>query len=149
MNGGISMPFFETIEKGITKAKDLGELSRLNGEIALRENHRKECFTALGEKYYDALKQGLTPDCSVLYQELEAVDQELERLRRDVQKLRKVMICPGCGAKLTCFGAFCPVCGAELVKRHVCPNCGAALDPGANFCVNCGNRMAEPDSRGE
>lgn len=143
------MPFFETIEKGITKAKDLGELSRLNGEIALMENHRKECFTALGETYYDALKQGLTPDCSVLYQELEAVDQELERLRRDVQKLRKVMICPGCGAKLTCFGAFCPVCGAELVKRHVCPNCGAALDPGANFCVNCGNRMAEPDSRGE
>ena len=81
--------------------------------------------------------------------EMDLTAEELERLRRDVQKLRKVMICPGCGAKLTCFGAFCPVCGAELVKRHVCPNCGAALDPGANFCVNCGNRMAEPDSRGE
>ena len=44
------MPFLETIEKGITKARDFGELSRLNGEIAIRENHRKECFTVLGEK---------------------------------------------------------------------------------------------------
>lgn len=141
------MPFLETIERGITKAKDLGEISRLSGEIALRENHRKECLAALGEKYYDAVKHGLTPDGSVLCRELETVDQELEQLRREVQKLRKIMICPGCGAKLTCFGAFCPVCGAELIKKHVCPSCGAALDPDANFCVNCGNRTAGQDSR--
>ena len=74
------MPFLETIEKGITKARDFGELSRLNGEIAIRENHRKECFTVLGEKYYHSLKDGQKPDCTILYQELEAMDRELEQL---------------------------------------------------------------------
>lgn len=136
------MPFLDVIEKGITKAKDLGELSRLNGEIAMREIHKKECFAVMGEKYYDALKNGFTPDCSVLYQELQKIDQELELLKREVQKLKKVMICPRCSTKLTSFSAFCPNCGEELIKKNICPNCGAVLDSDASFCVNCGNRIA-------
>ena len=149
MNGGIFMPFLETIEKGITKARDFGELSRLNGEIAIRENHRKECFTVLGEKYYHSLKDGQKPDCTILYQELEAIDRELEQLRGEVQRLKKVVICPKCSTKLTSFGTFCPVCGSELTKRNVCPVCGAPLDPGARFCVNCGGRTTGADDGGE
>ena len=143
------MPFLETIEKGITKARDLGELSRLNGEIAMRENHRKECFTVMGEKYYRSLKDGTIPDCTALYREIETVEKELEQIKREIQRLRKVIICPGCGTKLSAAGAFCPRCGAELARKNTCPNCGAALDPGANFCVNCGNRTQGTDIRGE
>lgn len=143
------MPFLETIEKGITKAKDLGELSRLSGEIAMREDHRKECFAVMGERYYHALKNGLTPDCSVLYQELEAMDEELEQLRKRVQKLKRVRICPGCGSKLSCSGAFCPVCGMELVKKNVCPYCKAELDEDARYCVNCGKQIPDTGSGGE
>ncbi len=134
------MPFLETIEKGISKARDLGELSRLNSEIAIRETHRKECFTVMGEKYYDSLKNGTVPDCRILYREIENIEGELEGLQRQIQRLQKVMICPGCRAKLTIVSAFCPFCGAELAKRNLCPNCGAVLDPEANYCVNCGNR---------
>lgn len=141
------MPFFEKIEKGITKAKDLGELSRLNGEVSVRENHRRECLTVMGEKYYDSLKRGQLPDCTVLYQEIESVDRELEQLRREIQKLRKIMLCPGCGRKLTSPGAFCPFCGTELMKKNKCPFCGAALDQDANFCVSCGKQLTE--NRGE
>lgn len=143
------MPFLETIEKGITKVKDLGEQSRLSGEIAIRENHKKECFTAMGERYYRSLKDGTIPDCTALYREIETVEKELEQIRRQMQRLRKVVICPGCGAKLSCAGAFCPCCGAALLRKHTCPGCGAALDPGANFCINCGKRMQETDSKGE
>jgi len=143
------MPFFETIEKGITKARNLGEISRLNGEIALRENHRKECFTVMGEKYYDSLKKGFTPDCSILYQEIENIERELEQLEKEIQKLRKVMICPKCGVKLVSYGTYCPVCGAELIKKNICPYCKAVMDADANFCVNCGKRTTDLTDRGE
>ena len=86
-NGGIVMPFLDTLEKGIAKAKDFGERNRLLGEINVREMHKKECLTALGEQYYDALKHGVTPDCSVLYQELQTVDQELCILQRESFRL--------------------------------------------------------------
>lgn len=149
MNGGISMPFLDTIEKGITKVRDLGELSRLNGEIAIRETHRKECFTVMGEKYYDSLKKGTIPDCTILYREIQNIEKELEHLKREIQKLRKIMICPKCGSRLTSFGAFCPVCGTELMKKNICSSCGAVMDPGANYCVNCGNRTLYTGIRGE
>lgn len=148
-NGGISMPILDTIEKGIIKAKDLGEISRLNGEIAIREAHRKECFTVMGEKYYESLKNGTIPDCVVLYREIDNIEKELEHLRREILKLRKVMICPKCGSRLTSVGAFCPVCGTELMKKNTCPGCGAVLDPGANYCVNCGNRTPYTGIGGE
>ncbi len=138
------MPVLDAIEKGIAKARDLGELSRLNGEAAMRERHRRECFTALGEKYYDAHKHGYIPECAVLYEELDAIDREMELLQREMQKVRKVTVCPGCGAKLTSYGVFCPFCGAERVKKSVCPECGAALDPDARYCVNCGKQTADP-----
>lgn len=143
------MPFLETIEKGITKVKDLGEQSRLSGEIAMRENHRKECFTAMGERYYRSLKDGTIPDCTALYREIETVEKEMEQIRRQMQRLWKVVICPECGAKLAHAGAFCPCCGAALLQKGTCPVCGAALDPGANFCVNCGKRTQETSSKGE
>ncbi len=143
------MPFLETIEKGITKVKDLGEQSRLSGEIAMRENHRKECFTAMGERYYRSLKDGTIPDCTALYREIEGVEREMEQIQRQIQRLRKMVICPGCGAALASAGAFCPHCGAELIRKNTCPVCGAALDPGANFCVSCGNRTHPTESKGD
>lgn len=141
------MPILDAIEKGITKARDLGELSRLSGEIAMRERHQKERFAVLGERYYDALKHGTAPDCAVLYEELEAIDQELLQLRKQMQKVRRVTICPRCGTRLPSFGAFCPACGAGLATNGVCPHCGAPLDADAKFCVNCGKQTTEPGDR--
>lgn len=143
------MPFLDTLEKGITRARDFGERNRLCCEISLRETHRKECLTALGEQYYDALKQGLAPDCSVLYRELQTVDQEIRLLRREVKRLGKAAVCPNCKEKLPAAGAYCPACGTKLWKKRICLHCGAALDEGADFCVNCGNRTAYPGDRSE
>lgn len=146
-NGGIVMPFLDTLEKGITKAKDFGERNRLLGEINVREMHKKECLTALGEQYYDALKHKVTPDCSVLYRELQTVDQELRILQREMQKLSKTLVCPKCGVKLSAPCAFCPACGTKLQRKDVCRWCGAALDEGADYCVNCGQRTADSKDR--
>ncbi len=151
------MSMLENIGKGITKAgshlsqkaHDLGELSRLNGEVAIRENHRRECIRILGERYYDALRQGDVPEQSVLYEEIRSLDQELEMLKKKIQRLRKNFICQNCGACIPSHGSFCPACGIRIIKENTCPVCGTAMDEDARFCVNCGNRTVDLFSRGE
>jgi class 3 adenylate cyclase/predicted ATPase len=49
------------------------------------------------------------------------------------------MTCPACQVEAPPDAAFCPACGAGLLRP--CPECGAANPPDHNFCKQCGRAL--------
>src|SRR3954451_18826630 len=59
----------------------------------------------------------------------------------DRSKVRRVPVCPGCGADNRAGKRFCSQCGTALEAQ--CPSCGAANEPGDRFCGSCGAALSE------
>src|SRR4051794_20659012 len=59
----------------------------------------------------------------------------------DRSKVRRVPVCPGCGADNRAGKRFCSQCGTALEAQ--CPSCGAANEPGDRFCGSCGTALSE------
>lgn len=62
-----------------------------------------------------------------------------------------LILCPGCGKKMSDKAPKCPHCGAPYSAAPAaevkCAECGAALPEGADICPNCGCPVnAEPNS---
>ncbi len=55
------------------------------------------------------------------------------------------MKCTNCGAHLLDTDAFCPECGAKVIRERRCPECGALLREGTKFCHKCGSLVANPN----
>src|SRR6266545_949613 len=49
------------------------------------------------------------------------------------------MTCPACRVEAPPDAAFCPACGAGLLRP--CPECGAANASDHNFCKQCGHAL--------
>jgi predicted amidophosphoribosyltransferase len=65
--------------------------------------------------------------------------------------MRRVKVCPGCGAAASADKRRCPVCGARLPGETVyqtwisrqprCGGCGAPVSPADHYCPRCGARL--------
>ena len=70
--------------------------------------------------------------------------------------MRRVKVCPGCGAAVRAKERRCPCCGARLPEGTVyqvwlarqprCGSCGAPAAPSARFCPRCGAPLPAADS---
>lgn len=131
------------------KAKDMAELTRLNGLVNDATQRLEHAYASLGKQMFS-----FNPDCpSAEYEEtymlINSTLAEIDNYRNDIMKIKNVRVCPDCGAQVPANAQFCNGCGrklesltAETPQRQLfCPECGGKLDEGSVFCPNCGHKL--------
>ena len=130
----------------INKTKDMASVSSLNSQITELEKAIKSFFIQLGEKYYE--KFGDSPDEELLQlcSSITESKEKIKECRQEIIKIKKIRICPKCGAECDDSLSFCGACGTELPKpesqgKKFCTNCGHEISTQATFCPQCGNKI--------
>ncbi|MDE7028704.1 MAG: zinc ribbon domain-containing protein [Lachnospiraceae bacterium] len=96
------------------KAKELAEISSLNGQISTQENIIEKLCLEIGKTVYE--KRDAFPD-DVLAQKYTAVTNayaEIEHLKTRIIYAKGAKQCPGCKSEVALDCTFCPDCGAAV-----------------------------------
>lgn len=133
------------------KARNLAEISRLNGVVSEHEKRISRLYFEIGQSYYERHKGD--PNAEEL-ERIAAINDANEKLfvcREQIKALKGVEKCPSCGADVAQGVLFCNNCGAKMPPASVrstvkvqsgrCPTCGAAVAPGNMFCNSCGTKL--------
>ena len=147
------MAFFDEMKNRVTQAsqsaaksaKEVSEITRLNGEISDAESRINQLYNQIGYEVYCAYSAHPLPEAADLIEQVNALHDKIENCRMQIQTINAASRCPNCGAKIRPGMAFCSGCGARLVQAEpaqpaaqaFCQNCDAPLAPGAAFCTSC------------
>lgn len=134
------------------KAKDMAEISKLNGQIVTEEDKIKNAYLAIGKLYYD---ECYTDPQGAYVNEVEIIknsNKTIEGLKDKVNQLKGIQSCPNCGAEVDINASFCTSCGNKLeiveltpidTTKKQCPNCHQNVEDNDVFCIHCGTRVKE------
>lgn len=81
----------------------------------------------------------------------DTLSDELEHYGFGIRAMKKVKVCPGCGAAARASEQYCRECGAKLPEdnlfqsykkqRRYCAVCDTIVPAKAQFCPKCGTRL--------
>lgn len=100
-------------------AKKTGELTSIAKiKITLKSEEVKlsECFEEIGRLYYAGLKDGAdnAEEVSAVVSEADGIVTKIAEINAELARLQKIVVCPGCGEKISDEAAFCQYCGAKI-----------------------------------
>lgn len=158
------MAIFEEIGRRLTDAgndvakqtRNFTETARLNSAIADCEKKITQCYTAIGQSYYERHRDD--PNAEELQKILEVrqLYQDIVQLRERVTQLKGITVCPNCGAQIPLHAVFCTACGSRVASQEtqelaaqdettqVCPSCQRVISKGNAFCNYCGAKIEQP-----
>ncbi len=96
------------------KAKELAEVSSLNGQINTQEDIINRLCLEIGKNVYE--RRDVFPD-NALAEKYTAVSNayaEIERLKSAIISVKGAKQCPSCGVEVVLDAVFCPACGASV-----------------------------------
>jgi chorismate synthase len=155
------MAFFDKVGETIStkskdvvkKAKDLAEISGLNGQINTQEEIVNKAFIELGRTYYEEHKD-LTDDVHVAQINIvKAALERIQQLKAEINTIKGVTNCTTCGAEMASGSIFCSSCGTKVSAavvvsvettvniEKICPQCRASVNEEALFCTSCGQKL--------
>ena len=165
------MAFFSKVGESLSsasksvaeKAKQLAEISSLNGRISTQEEIIEHAYLEIGKRYYEIHKEN--PDenfeefCTLIKEAL----VQINVLKEEIKKVKGIQVCNACGEEVSQVDAFCQKCGnkmsmpvadveitqevilvaipEERVDGKVCQTCGKAQEIGVSFCCDCGTKI--------
>lgn len=147
------MAFFDSMKSKLTttsqtavqKAKELTEITRLNGRISDAEYQIEELYRALGQEIYQAYREAPLSVGTELIGRINDLNDDIAEYKAQIQAINQANLCPACGARISKGMLYCSSCGAKLpvqeskpVRR--CSGCGEVLEDGVMFCPACGTR---------
>ena len=101
--------------KDVTKkAKEIAEISKMSGQIAMKEESIKGTYIELGKYVYENQKDDAPEEVAEKFAVIDAAVDEIEKLKREIRKIKGIQLCPDCGKEVSCVAAFCSYCGAKL-----------------------------------
>ena len=118
-------------------AKKTGELTNIAKiKITLKSEEVKlsECFEEIGRLYYAHLHDGAdnAEEIGSIVSEADSIVVKIADANAELAKLQKIVVCPGCGEKISDEAVFCQYCGAkiehdedkeEAQRESCCDNC--------------------------
>lgn len=146
----------QTSQNLINKANDLADQTKLNSQINEQNKLIQNLYASLGQSYYSYHKDAPAQEVAQICGEITAAMERIEALQQQVNAVRKVTVCPNCGAEAPEGSAFCGRCGTAIPKpepipqpeaaptaqgeSRFCSKCGYELPANAVFCPKCGNK---------
>ena len=103
--------FGRKVQKG---AQNFTETSSLNSKI---ESCRKEitnCFTQLGQIFYEKNRQNVPMEYRSIFEQVEALSQTIYQCQEQVRQIKGIRPCPQCGLEVEAGTFFCPRCGCNV-----------------------------------
>ena len=121
------MAFFDKSWETITtkskdiasKAKEIAEVSSLNGQISACENRIQQEYLEIGKVYYENYKD--TPE-ELFGESVQNITDSLngiKQLKESIQSIKHIAVCASCGTEVPADSTFCFACGAFMVKEEV------------------------------
>lgn len=164
------MAFFDKIGEVVStksrdiaqKAKEMADISSLNGQISNQEEIINRMYLEIGKNYYEVNKN----EAEALYNgQCAAITEAFDKIsaiKKEIQVIKKIQICPNCGAEIPAGVSFCSGCGSKVEQEQPepkielsketqpelvaaatksCPGCGKELSEDNLFCTGCGQKL--------
>jgi len=155
------MAFFDKVGETISskttmvanKAKEIAEVTSLNGQISTCEDIIQKTYVTLGKAYYEANKDNAEDEYAEQCIAIKDALAGVEKLKDQIRTIKGIKICTNCGGEIPNSNIYCPHCGKraeEAVKQEntaatneekICPSCGSKVAFDAAFCPTCGQKM--------
>lgn len=121
----------EFFDEAVNKAKEVFDVAcKKTGEVVTVQKQRYELsvleakksddFRALGELYYNKLKEGLAEDgdSAELVAAIDDKNSKITKLKDEINNIKNKRICPKCGGAVEKSANYCNICGARLVYEN-------------------------------
>ena len=110
----------QTTGKDIAKkAKDIVDVNTVKVNINEQKKAIRKAYERIGEAYYkDHVDMG-EHAYEIEFEVIGEANAKLKELYEQLNTLRKVCVCPECGATLPDDSDFCNKCGVKLSKKVV------------------------------
>lgn len=155
------MAFFDKVGETIStkskdvvkKAKDLAEISSLNGQVNTQEEVINKAFIELGRIYYEEHKDVIDDVHATQINIVKATLDRIQQLKAEINTIKGVTNCTTCGAEMASGSVFCSSCGTKVSAavvvsvettvhiEKICPQCSTAVNDDALFCTSCGQKL--------
>ncbi|BCN31434.1 zinc ribbon domain-containing protein [Anaeromicropila herbilytica] len=144
------MDFFEKLGDTISskskqvaqKAKDLAEISKLNGQVSTEEDVIKNAYIAIGKMYYEVCKEHPEDEYAIEVEAIKNANEKIKALQEQIHQLKGIINCTVCGAEIPVDASFCSSCGVKVEKVEVESFEGVVED---TDCSACGEPENEND----
>ena len=101
------------------KAKDIVDVNTVKVNINEQKRLIRKAYERIGEAYYkEHVDQG-EYGYEIEFEVIGEANAKLKELYEQLNTLRKVCVCPDCGATLPDDSEFCNKCGIKLHKKVV------------------------------
>ena len=151
------MAFFDDLGKRFAqagqataqKAKELGDIARINALISEEEKKMSGSIYQIGELYFKLHYLDYESDFEELINSIKKSQKIISESKQQLQMLKGISRCDKCGAEVSIGVSFCSTCGNKIniaTNRNICVACGASVAKNMKFCTSCGKPMAVFDA---
>lgn len=100
----------------VKKAEEFTSAAKIKHRLHLAETKLACTFEGIGRLYYNAVMRGEknTEAISSLMADVEEINIEIEDCKAQLADLKRMRVCPACGASVPADSAFCNKCGAKV-----------------------------------
>ncbi len=101
------------------KAKDIVDVNTVKANISEQKKMIRKSYERIGEAYYKEHVDMGEHAYEIEFEIIGEASAKLKELYEQLNTLRKVCVCPACGATLPDDSEFCNKCGIKLQKKVV------------------------------
>lgn len=103
-------------DKAVHQAKNFTEQVKLRNQISEAQSTITDCYTQIGKQYAAAHPEDFDEAYAPMMAAIAGANRQIASLQEQLRDLKKVALCPKCGAEVDREAAFCSTCGAEMPK---------------------------------
>ena len=103
-------------DKAVHQAKNFTEQVKLRNQISEAQSTITDCYTQIGKQYAVAHSEDFDEAYAPMMAAIAGANRQIASLQEQLRDLKKVALCPKCGAEVAREAAFCSACGAEMPK---------------------------------
>lgn len=103
-------------DKAVHQAKNFTEQVKLRNQISEAQSTITDCYTQIGKQYAAAHPEDFDEAYAPMMAAIAGANRQIASLQEQLRDLKKVALCPKCGAEVDREAAFCSACGAEMSK---------------------------------
>ena len=106
----------EAFDIAYKKTNEVVNTSKQKFDIATLQNKRQKDFEALGEIYYNLIKNSDIEDDKTqkIVTAINEKNEKIAELNEQLNSTKHKRICPACSALIADDAVYCSVCGAKL-----------------------------------
>ena len=103
-------------DKAVHQAKNFTEQVKLRNQISEAQSTITDCYTQIGKQYAAAHSEDFDEAYAPMMAAIAGANRQIASLQEQLRDLKKVALCPKCGAEVDREAAYCSACGAEMPK---------------------------------